>query len=106
MCDLSTLQQLREQRFFSNWDEFLARERIDASESIIRQLIDELLAAGSQLTELTARQIVHECVQRFNKIDDGWICTIEREDIYEEVGRIIDACGFTCEEDWLSGRDW
>jgi hypothetical protein len=33
-------------------------------------------------------------------------CTIEREHIYEQVGRIIDLCGFEYDEEWVSERDW
>lgn len=53
-----------------------------------------------------AREAVAECIRRFNSLDDGWICTIEREDICEQIGRVIDACGFECDEDWVGERDW
>ena len=71
-------------------------------------MIDEVVAIGPALDERTARRLVRQCVLRFNKLlDDGWICTIEREDICEELNRIIELCGFSCDdEDWLAGRDW
>ena len=65
-----------------------------------------LIALGPKPTEGAARRAVDECVRRFNDIDDDWICTIEREDIYEQIGRVVDACGFDCQEDWLDERDW
>ncbi len=106
MVDITALRRLREQRFFDNWDEFIAPEHVEASEANIRRLIDDLIALGPELTEEAARRAVDECVRRFNNVDDGWICTTEREDIYEQVGRIVELCGLECEEDWLDERDW
>ena len=105
--DLDALKQHREQRFFQAWDGFVAADRIHVSEEAIRRLIDEMVAIGPALDERTARRLVRRSVIRFNAINDGWICTIEREDICEELDRIIELCGFSCDdEDWLAGRDW
>jgi hypothetical protein len=106
MADIATLQRLREGRFFDGWDGFVAPEHVEASEASLRRLIDDLIALGPKPTEEAARRAVDACVRRFNDLDDGWICTIEREDIYEQVGRVVDACGFDCQEDWLDERDW
>jgi hypothetical protein len=106
MTDLVALQRLREQQFFDGWDEFVAPKNVEASEAIVRRLIDDLISLGPQPTEEATRQAVGECVRRFNDIDDGWICTLEREDIYERVSRVVDACGFDCQEDWLDEREW
>jgi hypothetical protein len=106
MADLAALQRLRDQRFFESWDDFIAPERVKASEASVQRLIDDLVVLGPQPTEEATRQAVQECVRRFNMIDDGWICTIEREDIYEQIGRVVDACGFNYQEDWLHERDW
>lgn len=107
MVDREALRQLRGQRFFGGWDEFVSPDRVEASESSLRRLIDDLLALGPEPTEAAARLAVDECVRRFNALDDdGWICTIEREDIYERIGQAVGACGFDCREDWLDERDW
>lgn len=106
MSDAVALQQLRESRFFESWDGHVSRPHIDASEAILRRLIDEILALGAEPGEDVCRAAVDACVGRFNDIDDGWICTIEREDIYEQVGRIVDLTGFDCDEVWLYARDW
>jgi hypothetical protein len=106
MADISPLQGLREQRFFDGWDTFVTPERVEASEASIRRLIDDLIALGANPSEAAVRRAVEACVRRFNDLDDGWICTIEREDIYEQVGRAVEACGFDCQEDWLQARDW
>src|SRR5438270_10240211 len=104
--DLTALRRLPEQRFFDGWDNVIVADRVAASESNLRRLIDDLLALGPELTEEAAQRAVDACVRRFNDLDDGWICTIEREDIFEQIGRVIDACGFDFDEDWLDERDW
>jgi hypothetical protein len=106
MADRAVLEQLRGQRFFAGWDEFVSPERVEASEDSLRRLIDDLLVLGSDPSEEATRAAVDECVRRFNALDDGWICTQEREDIYEQVGRVVDACGFEFDEDWMGEREW
>lgn len=107
MADIAGLQRLREERFFADWDEFVSPARVAASEASVRRLVDDLIALGPTLSEAAARAAVDECVRRFNALDDdGWICTIEREDIYAQVGRAIDLCGFEYGEEWVSERDW
>jgi hypothetical protein len=105
MANQAALQLLRAQRFFNSWDEFVTPQRIAASEANVRRLIDDLLALGPTLNEEAARLAVDQCVRRFNDLDDGWICTIEREDIYEQIGRVVYACGFDYREDWLNERE-
>src|SRR5262245_3484778 len=106
MADDAALRLLREQRFFADWDEFVSPEHVAESEAAVRRLVDELLALGPEPSEEAARRAVDECVRRFNALDDDWIFTIEREDIYEQICRVVESCGFECEEDWLSERDW
>jgi hypothetical protein len=107
MADIVGLRRLHDERFFDNWGGFVAAERVAASEASVRRLIDELIALGPELSEKAARAAVDDCVRRFNDLDDdGWICTIERDDIYEQLGRVIDLCGFEYNEEWTAERDW
>jgi hypothetical protein len=106
MADIAALQRLRAERFFGGWDGFIAPEHVEASEASVRRLIDDLIALGPNPTEEAARRAVDTCVRRFNDLDDGWICTIEREDICEQFGRVVGACGFDCQEEWLHEREW
>lgn len=106
MVDIAGLRRLREERFFAGWDDFINRERVAASEASVRRLIDDLVALGPELSEDEAQQAVEACVRRFNDLDDGWIVTLEREDIYEQIGRVIDLCGFAYDEDWIGAREW
>ena len=106
MADRAALKKLCGERFFDGWDEFLSPEQVQASEDSVRRLVDGLLALGPDLDEEAARSAVDACVRRFNDLDDGWICTIEREDIYEQIGLVVEAAGFECDEGWLGERDW
>jgi hypothetical protein len=106
MADIAGLQRLRDERFFACWDKFVSPERVAASEASVRSLIDHLIALGPELSEEAARRAVEGCVRRFNDLDDGWIVTLEREDIFEQVGRVIDLCGFGYDEDWIGAREW
>jgi hypothetical protein len=109
MADLPALTRLRKEPFFRNWEDpdFVTPEQREASCASLWQRIDVLLEHGANLTEDKARTAVEACVERFNYLDEeGWIETTEREDIFEEIGRIVDACGFAYDEHWIAGRDW
>jgi hypothetical protein len=106
MSDAPSLKQLRRRRPFKQWNRYVAPDVVTASEESVRTLIDALIALGPEPKERFVRKEVTRCVKRFNKLDTGWICTIEREDIYECVCEIVEACGFDCDEDWLDDRDW
>lgn len=109
MADLQALTRLREEPFFRNWENwpFRTPEQLEASRASLWQLIDALLEHGADLTENQARAAVEACVERFNYLnEERWMETDEREDIGEAIGRIVDACGFAYDEDWISARDW
>jgi hypothetical protein len=107
MLDIPGLQQFRGQRFFEGWDGYVAAEKVKASEDSIRTLIDALVSLGSDGVKKAVRRAVRQCVERFNEMDGGWICTIEREDIVECLGRIVDLCGMDGSAEWVDdGRDW
>jgi hypothetical protein len=110
MADLEALRALRDQRFFDGWDGYLAPELVQASDEALRHLVDGLITLGERLRVSAARRLVDECVHRFNELDlsgdHHWICTIEREDIFEQVGRAVELCGFEYDEDWLDEREW
>jgi hypothetical protein len=106
MSDLKALKSRQKERFFEGWDDFVDPEHVKASETSLRQLIDDLIALGAKPTEKKVRKAVDQCVRRFNKMDGGWINTIEREDIYDVIGDVVELTGFECEENWLDERDW
>lgn len=110
MSDLHALQQRHEQRFFAQWDNFVPAEMVAKSEEAIRNLIERLIALGSNPTREQVQAEIDKCVRDCNDLDrsqaDSWICTIEREDISEVLSQLIDLCGFEGSEEWLCERDW
>ena len=104
--NIDALKQLRDTRFFEAWDGFVSAERVNASEQIMRELVDTLVAADFPAGEPAVRQAVQVAVARFNQADDGWIDTIEREDICDQLSELVEVAGFSCEDDWLGGREW
>ena len=104
--NIDALKRYRDIRFFESWDGFVSAERIITSEQIVRGLIDTLIVTAPPTGEPTVRQVVRHAVARFNEADDGWISTIEREDICDQLSRVTQVAGLTCEDEWLDGRKW
>lgn len=106
MVDVAALRAYRERRSFAEWDGYVASEHVAASERSIRRLLGDLIALDPPATEQDARRAVDECVRRFNTLDDGWVCTIEREAIGDCIHDVVGLCGFAWSEDWLDEADW
>jgi hypothetical protein len=107
MADPVGLLELRSRRFFDGWwEEEYGLPRASAAQAAMARLVSDLIALGAALDEAAARRAVDECVRRFNDINDGWICTFERDAIHDMVYEVIKRCGFEPREDWLWERDW
>ena len=101
------LAKLRGKRHFEGWDTFVDDKLVKRSEASIDKLIDDLITLGDEPDEGKARKAVARCVKRFNRMDDeGWINTIEREDICDVIDGVVAACGFEPDDDWYEDRDW
>jgi hypothetical protein len=101
------LAKVRGKRHFKGWDTFVDDKLIAKSEKNIDKLIDDLILLGDEPEEKKARRAVARCVKRFNKMDDdGWINTIEREDIYDVLDGVVSKCGFEPDDDWYEDADW
>ena len=106
MSDIAALKVQREKPLFDEWAGHVSDERIASVTRALRELIDDLIALGPDPDEDDARELVDKCVRRLNDLDDGWITTIEREDLCEAIYQIIDLAGFKGDEDWTEERDW
>ena len=106
MSDLAALKQRRERPTFQDWKGSVADARISEAVSAIKQLIDQVVSLGDAPDEDEVRKAVSECVARFNEMDDGWIMTIEREDICDVILGIVKLAGFEPDDDWVDDRDW
>ena len=106
MSTASKLKQRRDEPFFREWAGYVPDARLTESVAGMRALVDDLIASGSPPDEAVARDAVALCVQRFNRLDDGWISTIEREDICETICTLVGLSGLECDDDWLADREW
>lgn len=107
MFDIDGLRRARKERFFAAWDGRVAAKAVEAAEEAIRSLIDGLIALGPCGTETDVREKVDQCVEQFNQLDNGWITTIERDDIGDCLSRIVGLCGMDRSADWVAeNRVW
>jgi hypothetical protein len=108
MLNIADLKQLQSARFFANWDSFVDEERIAGSEQAMQSLVKSLVDLGPDAPEESIKHLVGECVERFNELDeDLWITTIERDDIMDQLAKIVNLCGMDGNAEWIeSNRDW
>ena len=107
MLDTVGLQMYRERRFFEGWDGYVNDARICAAEACVQKLVDSLLSLGLTPSDAQVKAEVAQCVESFNQLDDGWIATIEREDIIERLSEIVELAGLDGAADWIDkNRDW
>jgi hypothetical protein len=101
------LHEMARQAAFKSWRGYVDAEILQESRAIVRATIRALLALGPDAPAAAKLDVIRECVEGFNDIDDGWICTIEREDICElidELGARVDLDDFG--EELEAWRDW
>jgi hypothetical protein len=71
------------------------------------QTVDALIALGPRGTAEGATEILRQCVERYNELDEGFICTLEREELCDILYEIGECCGPDSEDDWVDEwRDW
>lgn len=69
--------------------------------------VDALIALGPKADVEDATEVLRRCIERYNELDDGFICTIEREELCDILYEIGDLCGLDSEDDWVDEwRDW
>ena len=106
LSGIDALIERRKQPLFGGWAGFVSDERMRQSVGSVTQLIDDLVALGSTADESSVEKSVRRCVECFNDIDDGWITTIEREEICDAISQIVSLGGLTFDEAWLDARDF
>ena len=108
------LAQLREYRkrlsggkdaYFRDWP--ISPQTREACWQNLADTVDGLIALGPQASAEDASDTLRRCVERYNELDDGFICTIEREQLCDILYEIGDLCGLDSEEEWVDEwRDW
>ncbi len=94
-----------EATLFGDWP--ITPEQREACWQNLAQTLDALIALGRRGTVADATAVLCGCVERFNALDEGFICTIEREELCEILEEVGEFCGLDSEEDWVGPmRDW
>ena len=110
--DKLTLDVLREEQPFADWDRLWTAAIISRARNIFRDTIDELISLGPRPTLNAARPILRACIEQFNELNgtgDFVIETDEREDICKHFRLTIHAAGLAgdtpidLEDEW---RQW
>src|SRR5580692_10042732 len=85
--------------YFADWP--VESEQREACWQNLVQTLDALITLGSQGTIEDATDILRQCVERYNELDEGFICTIEREELCDIIYEIGGYCGLDRKEDWV-----
>jgi len=102
--DIEALQAERERRLFEDWP--VPAQKLLEVRATFREMIDALIANASLPDENLIMTILQQGVQRLNEIDDGFIGTIEREDLCDALYRISEKAGIE-DQEWVDEfRDW
>jgi hypothetical protein len=75
----------------------------------LAEAVDALIALGPRGDTQAASEVLRRCVERYNELDEdeGFICTMEREELCAILYEVGGYCGLDAEEDWVDEwRDW
>lgn len=91
--------------YFGDWP--VTPEQRAACWLVLAETVDALVALGPKGSVEDATAVLRHCVERYNELDEGFICTIEREELCDILYELGDLCGLDAEEDWVDEwRDW
>ena len=104
-----TLDKLQRAAFFSGWRGYVPAGALRESRALMREAVEALIGLGRTPTKKLAVPIVRRCIEGFNELDEkyGFITTIEREDIVEQVHEMLRVAGMKGDQGWADDwRDW
>jgi hypothetical protein len=90
---------------FSDWN--ATPEQRQACRGNLAKTLEKLIALGPHGSVDDATDLLRQCIEEFNELDEGFIGTIEREQLCDMLYDIGDLCGLDGEEEWVDEwRDW
>jgi len=106
--NLDGLNALRGASFLEQWTHVVSEDNIAKTRSIIKRGIDTLTDLGPSSSEFDRIHVLRSIVQALNDADDGFICTIEREDLCEFLSLVGKNSGIndSVVDEVLEGRNW
>jgi hypothetical protein len=91
--------------YFSDWPVSL-EIRVACWKNLV-ETVDSIIALGPEGSAEDATAILGRCIERYNELDEGFICTIEREDLCTILYEIGNLCGLDSKADWVDQwREW
>ena len=109
MINTELLQAYSQKVILASWDGEVRENAVEATRKIFREFTNTLIALGSDPPVSSIASAFTTCVRHLNALDmeDQFICTIEREDLCEELWKVGDICGVPeSVDDWIDERDW
>lgn len=109
---MATLQEMRQQAVFEQWDEFFSEEMAEDGRATYQDAVEQLINLGLERTREQCMEILGQYVEAFNALDEKYgfqIETTAREEICDTVVELAEACGITdidCDDVPGEGRDW
>src|SRR5262249_20918874 len=76
--------------YFSDWP--VTPEQREACWQALAEAVDALIALGPRGSVEKATGVLRRCVERYNELDEGFICTIEREELCDILYELGDFC--------------
>jgi len=91
--------------YFAEWE--MEPDQREACWQNLALTLDALIALGQQGSVKNSTEILRRCVEQYNELDDGFICTIEREELCDIMYEIGGYCGLDGDGAWVDAwRDW
>lgn len=109
MINADSLARYLEARILPQWDGEVPARHVDATRLTLQRLVNGLAGLPPAASTTEIGRLFVSCVDELNELDmnDQFICTIEREDICDELYKLGDICGVADQIDsWLGNRDW
>jgi hypothetical protein len=106
-----TLEKLQAETPFSSWEGHVSPEALGESRLIYTSTLSKLAEIGPGKPEDVYIPVLNRYIEEFNRIDEEYefIETIEREDICEQLGKILDVLkipGIAECDDLPAERNW
>ena len=105
--DRAKLRALRSADFLATWNG-VSSSSIAATRSLLEAAVDGLAGLSDASSRNERAAIIRDAVGALNAANDGFICTLEREDICDFLVSVGTAAGLdeATVDDALEERDW
>lgn len=109
MINVDGLKSYVNSDLLTSWEGDVDVAALDATRITLRELASGLISIAGAPKMDQIGKLFTECIDRLNALDSEheFICTIEREDLCEQIYALGDLCQASENvDDWLGNRDW